>query len=77
VVALDTADSDDTVRTLRNGICHKKFELPNFVAAQLHASQIIPLQFPNNLHMRVKMQYESTMKHLKFLEQIIDPCVSP
>jgi hypothetical protein len=45
VVALDATNSDNAIGTLRNGICHKKFELPNFVAAQLHASQIIPLQF--------------------------------
>jgi hypothetical protein len=43
MVALDTTDSYNAISTLRYGICHKKFKLPNFVAAQFHASEIIPL----------------------------------
>jgi hypothetical protein len=43
MVALDTTNSDNAISTLRDGICHQKFKLPNFVAAQFHASEIIPL----------------------------------
>jgi hypothetical protein len=44
MVALDTTDGDNAIGTLRDSICHQKFKLPNFVAAQFHASKIIPLQ---------------------------------
>ena len=36
VVALDTTDSDNAVRTLRDGIGQQKLELQDLVPAQLH-----------------------------------------
>jgi hypothetical protein len=56
MVALDTTDGDNAIGTLRDGICHQKFKLPNFVAAQFHASKIIPLQSQENIHIRIEMQ---------------------
>jgi methylthioribose-1-phosphate isomerase len=56
MVALDTTDSNNAIGTLRDSICHQKFELPNFVAAQFHSSEIIPLQSCKNIHIRIEMQ---------------------
>jgi hypothetical protein len=53
---LDTTNSNNAVGTLRDGICHQKFELPNFVATQFHSSKIIPLQSRKNIHIRIEMQ---------------------
>lgn len=55
MVALDTTNSDNAVSALRSGICHQKLELPDLVTAQLHAWQVVSLQFPQNFHVRIQM----------------------